>query len=875
MYTWSWNLWKIPNDFLVLKILLRDVKRGNDIFDEIVEQNFQGLDYINKDFVKSMIKEKSKEIIIFLDGVDEFNIDSYSFKTFIYDQNCDVQTVLWSRNWKARQIQHNCDLIFHLKGFDFGHLLEFFGKCFKYGNQAEIFFETVIDKNTTLQEFCRVPFLAMIIFHLWKEKGDLNNMSLYKLYKNIVELLQSKRKINENILDEGLKNKFFKGCLEFLPENTNNLKLSEEEIKILEKVYGGLLHFIIKKNSVDDEVEVQFYHLSLQEYFAANYLIDKYEMNNMEEADKVLSLMFEKYPQMKLFNVLNFLSAKSVELGVEILTQSKYFEKMNKTEWISDRLDDCNNRSLHLNDEEINPSLFQFLVQNGKLSTQELQFKACTFLNFESFSKSLQMSQTITDVKISSNFYIPPIFLPEMLNSFSNGGILSFFSLDCFDKWRIIISRVEEKFFSLTVILDQMIDDMQNSFDKSLEQCQMLKALHIEISNKCLKVLNGTVLNSFLKTIPKLEYLDNIHFSKPEFGKKLFLEIFKSLPKSIKKLSIETSVFKLGTYSLLCDSMTKNSSIDGCPTISISIIGSDWSCKDVIYSILFEKDVCKTENSSPNMKRRKINSNFNEYIDIFFLFPKPCVSQIPKIELKQENYSGNHIYLKRIVDHEIIDWEKLSKSYISVKFLGLLNSFDCFYLSKILNSHDNLVKGILLGDCREMENNGFEKIFEGLKPSCNSISTIVFQHCPDSNFDYCNVIGTLLEYCSNLSAFKMSLNQETPGEFKCKSDLRKIIDGLQISCITLSEIVFQKFSITDQDGYLLGELFKTCTSLKEINLEESKFYDSALDSILFAIEDCTENLASFKYSSFYLTNSQIDNLEILKKKSKYFSELME
>ncbi|CAD5126719.1 unnamed protein product [Dimorphilus gyrociliatus] len=879
IHTWANNKWKdIEKEFLLLKVVLKNVERNNDIFDEIIRQNFEGIDYINKDIVESMIREKSNEIILLLDGIDELFFSDYiTFNQFIYEGNCPVQTVLWSRNWKANDFQNSCDIIFELIGFNGFDLTDFFNKCFKDFTGTELFQFKDLQKNPMLMEFCRVPLLAMIIFFLWKEKGEIIDMKLFHLYENIIKVVQSFRNKDHNILDEKLKLKFYFNCLTTLSDTTQNIQLNSEELEILDNVYGNILHFIPNRNSTNEEVQVQFYHRSFQEYFAAIYIIHSYEKLEINQLDSVLGDILEKYPEMKLFNVLNFISSKSVDLGVDILKVYKNFEKMNHTSWMS-QLDDVENRYIKISDGEINPAFFHFLVENKKLKADGIELEDCSLIDSEYFSKTLQISDSIEDIEIYNERYISPSVLVHMIELYSKKESFDYISIKSSKFWEADITKQEgdsddsscdnNEDFYFTLTIHSLARDMIKGFEKVLESCQLITTLHFEFSEDFTE--DGLSFMTSLTAISKLKSLKNLYISKPKFKKKFFFELLKSIPKSIKKLVLNSCIFKSTTYFLLCDFVQEMSFTDELSIIELNVVGWIFEKKENFYSISFKKQrvKLKVDNCPPKLKKKKIHYKFYENIQLFFLSSKPAITT-EFIPFNHEEYGGNHFYLKIIMD-KFPDHLK-SDSLVSVDITGLLNNTDCSVLSKLLKNI-GMVKEVFLRELEKIDS-GLQIITDAMVLSCNNLSSVSFENCGNSYNDYYMEIGKFLGNCKFLQYFKLTI----PAEYnKTYYHLKVITDGLRQSAEHIREIHLYYLSLTDEDSFHFGEFIKVCSSLEKIDLDEVTFLDLSFENVLMALQDCSQTLFSFNYTPNLIDTQQkaLDDLQNSSERMKTITTLL-
>ncbi|CAD5111590.1 DgyrCDS890 [Dimorphilus gyrociliatus] len=120
---------------------------------------------------------------------------------------------------------------------------------------------------------------------------------------------------------------------------------------------------------------------------------------------------------------------------------------------------------------------------------------------------------------------------------------------------------------------------------------------------------------------------------------------------------------------------------------------------------------------------------------------------------------------------------------------------------------------------------GFEKLFAGLGTSCRSLSKICLSGCK-LNKKTGFRLGALLKDCIWLGEFYMTKSRVSGEGFE------KIFDGLSTSSQTLLNISFSDCDLNEEEAYCLGDLFEKCSSLQEINLSNNTRYGKAFERIL-------------------------------------------
>ncbi|CAD5126489.1 unnamed protein product [Dimorphilus gyrociliatus] len=336
LYKWANEQWKVDSQKLCLFIILRKVKQDSSIYQEIIEQNFKNIPYINENIVESMFIEKRNDVVLFLDGADELYQANHPLYTFLEDPICNIQTVIWSRKWRAKELNCKCDIVFELTGWNPFQMTSFFRKCF---NEEDIeksleFQESVVLKNQKINSLCNIPLLAMILFHVWKEKEEsFYDKSLYENYQDIINIAQAKHGCIAINNDAELQT-FYELCLRNLSQN--KILLDDKNlIELIETNFKCILQIIPLPTN---QVELQFYHLSFQEFFAAKFLITKVQEVTKKKrfflcefffsSKNSMNSLFEGLTNVNLFNVMEFIQHYSSDVFQKILIHFKVAKNM-------------------------------------------------------------------------------------------------------------------------------------------------------------------------------------------------------------------------------------------------------------------------------------------------------------------------------------------------------------------------------------------------------------------------------------------------------------------------------------------------------------------------------------------------------------------
>lgn len=371
-----------------------------------------------------MFKEKRDQIVLFLDGADEFNLDRHPLNSFIKNQYCKVPTVIWCRKWKADSIQHTCDYLYELNGFTYEQMQNFFEKCFKRKSDSDYFIEKIVTKNDNYKNICSVPLLAMIFCLLWFEEREIFEKNSFQLYERLIKLTQ-KKNLGTNIIKEEILMNFYRKCL----KNLNSLKLEfpkdDPEFKDYE-IYKGLFQVIER----DEYFEIQFYHASFQEYFAASYILINLQNKNYDEFESTLKdEEFCKKTKFKLFQVFNFIQDCSIEIYQEILSLFVHLKDLTETNFLDTprilEVDEFfNSNNIHISNTNFTETAIEKLSLTSK-SLIQLTFNECIF-NWKHIFKYFSMyTENINEIKVFNSkrdklFLLEDYFLNGLLKMIIN-----------------------------------------------------------------------------------------------------------------------------------------------------------------------------------------------------------------------------------------------------------------------------------------------------------------------------------------------------------------------------------------------------------------------------------------------------------------------
>lgn len=286
---WANSKGQKSNIELVIPLTLSKIKKGQTIIDAVWEQNnFNKFSKMSKDVLRYVFKVKGSreatrnKIIFFLDGADEFLEKNNEIFKILDGKAFPFPIIVWSREWRAHQIELTYDAIFQLCGFNEQQLEMYYIKCLDENRGRELV-QYLKREKEDLFRVCSTPLLALLVWLVWKEPGNELSANHFLIYEQFVNILCSKMHINR-------KTKKFKKTLQFCYELAyknlgkeriilNESRKGTDRLQHAVNYLGGLLR-VIKINYTNEQYhsssdEFQFFHLTIQEYFAAKYIISK------------------------------------------------------------------------------------------------------------------------------------------------------------------------------------------------------------------------------------------------------------------------------------------------------------------------------------------------------------------------------------------------------------------------------------------------------------------------------------------------------------------------------------------------------------------------------------------------------------------------
>ncbi|CAD5119646.1 DgyrCDS8240 [Dimorphilus gyrociliatus] len=440
---WANSTSQKPHLEMVLPLTLRKVRKGQRFIDAIWEQNnFHKIPKLNKEAftyfleLKASKAETRNKIVFFLDGADEFYEKTSEVYDILNGKSFPFPIIVWSREWRAHQIELTYDAIFQLCGFNEKQLELYYIKCLDEERGRELVAYLKREKED-LFRVCSTPLLALIVWLVWKEPGNELSVNHYLIYEQFVNVLCSKMNINR-------KTKKFKKTLEFCYELAydnlgkeriilNENKKGADRLQHAVNYLGGLLR-VIKINYTNEQFhscsqEFQFFHLTIQEYFAAKYIISKSNQaltdllapfccghfNFLSQLGKRLTDDGNVYT---MLNVLRFVRALNRQIYDKLVKDNRELRRI--LDGVSDTIrkiitDGPTDHSLIVRDEELSNAIVKLLVnkywhliQNITLINAKANWR---FLIKQTKSISFKNHLQVLEIKSNDALYILLKFL--------------------------------------------------------------------------------------------------------------------------------------------------------------------------------------------------------------------------------------------------------------------------------------------------------------------------------------------------------------------------------------------------------------------------------------------------------------------------------
>lgn len=314
---WTCNKWEEKNDFLLLNLRLKLVKKHENLIDAIFQQNFKNCLSINKNLFEIVFHWGKDKIVLFVDEFDEISHDCRCIKQLLVSFETAMIIVIWTRSWKSNIIF--CDLVCELQGLNEEQLNLFLSNpCLSSTAKLKEFITEINSFDQEIMNLCKTPFLALHIFYLYQKNERFFKKTRYEIYSDLINFFE--------------KNKPFKYCSvlkkiekESYKQITSGkiiLDLTEQDIKKLNVYKEKILKIFPNFDGFKTKFEIQFYDLSFQEYFASNFIVNKFKTCYIGYF--IVSHHFEHIPVTNLYSIMDFLHDYSDYIMKRNFLDNKY-----------------------------------------------------------------------------------------------------------------------------------------------------------------------------------------------------------------------------------------------------------------------------------------------------------------------------------------------------------------------------------------------------------------------------------------------------------------------------------------------------------------------------------------------------------------------
>lgn len=884
LYNWSKNKWKTIKDKLIMSISLKNILSTDDIYDIILKQNFKNIRYVNKDIIQSFLNERNQDLILFVDDLNNFDMDNTIIWNIINCYNNLFTSVVWLNINKCNNNIYNYfDKIFQLFGFNYNQIISLSKKFVPDNPDFIIKFKKLINKHILIRNVCKIPKMAILFIFIFKRNESLFNKNLFEIYEYIIQTFQKFHNFTDinfsNLLNN--INKF-----SFINLTTKNLTFSSniEEEKDIIKLLSELIIINNEENSNFKYNSCQFYHLSFQEYFSANYLIDEFQ-NFLKRVYWTVSFdnQLIDLNDSTIYNIIEFIRINSIKHFKRIYPISKRIQKIyDFSENIQNLLekDYFERTNIQLENEKFSSILLSIIIERIGNNLTVLTLISSDYKLEELIDLLCNYSSNLTTLFLSKD-NPPDNLLEERTFLYNLCRLISKTNLDYFQLGRITFKikrkyidscrNIKKEYIQELSLEDdakniyieikfgkkpfeKLIDKCSNfskfityNFMKFIKECHYLKTLHLE---------NKTLLETFsqdfleiihdLKEYHSLKYIIiqnlNIQFSNESYMWNCFRQ--RGSPK-FQRLNKDEEKIKLSTIEIIqskSESQLNLTDIDEILMDNNQINDLGIGKLSITYGLIHHTQCFKSFNF--------------DYCDIQEIQAKilgnvlqQC-SNIEKLSLDGNRNMGDGFFgiCKGIkTSHRTIKYLSLRDCNLTDtqgKYLGK-NLRECYSIESLILSHNGNL------------GTAYANIFDGLENSCQFLKHLELENCFLTKSVTEN-LGKLLSFCSNLQILIMSNNLQILDGYDY------LLSELKHSSKSLIHLDFSACGLTDNQIKQLGNLLQQCNKLEILSIRSCSLVSNGLDYILFGIKSSSATLKTLNLSDCYFTLNQLE----------YFSEII-
>jgi len=303
--SWQWakNEKRIKEKFdYLIHTSLREWKSGG--LKGLIKSNHSSED---DEEILLVFKNNNKKILFLFDGYDELSNEKKSLLRDEIRKNNLQNYIITSRTHGYEENDFYDIKLYEIRGFNDKGIDSFVDNFFDNSEKQKAIKEFLY-RNSNIKNICVVPLLLNMICTLWQQDNHLDkNITTTEIYSKIIDnILITHDDENVYFRENRTKIKNILGKLSFESLKNNQVIFSGDlieelfdynEIQFFRKgiVPTGLIKAINKKKDILDN-DLEFFHLTFQEYFSAYYVS---RLSKEEQSETIQDWKF--YPHMQMF----------------------------------------------------------------------------------------------------------------------------------------------------------------------------------------------------------------------------------------------------------------------------------------------------------------------------------------------------------------------------------------------------------------------------------------------------------------------------------------------------------------------------------------------------------------------------------------------
>ncbi|CAD5122296.1 unnamed protein product [Dimorphilus gyrociliatus] len=896
IYCWANDVWEKHTDKLIIRLSLRNLTNQQDIFDAIIQQNFQQISYIDKRLVQLFFHENNSKVLLFLDGIDEINnsygiddltngtsnrelstvVNSRKWKIndLINNPNPELSTIVWSRKWKLEEIQESFDIVFELESFNDKELKYFYEKSIiGCSERIQYFLQVLNNQKWFIKDFCRIPLYSLIVYIVWQYNKCEFKENRFEYYTEIMRIIQERDGLDKrNTMP--IIHKLHKLAFSHLKTNQSTINIADDhQLKEIIVTLGNILQ-------LDDQNNVQFYHHSFQEFFTAKYIIAQYPINfsgrvksiskTWKQFEKNMKEFLMAVKRIQFFNTMNFIKQGNIDIFEKIilkfdiiptLYESKYLvkEHLGKRRY--------HNYELKLNDTNEGHSSSTILavllhrigsnLTNMTIAINSVSFKSILHI-LSKHSPNLKDLSLICGERIEL-FYQSESFLEVFLTLISSTNVeriqwkKHIFNISSHSRNRNETNSTIQRFIEEFEISND--PNCKDVFDIQTANGSVFLKSYQDKSKHFLRIVDRNYMN-FLsklndtetlilenKIIPYYIYLD-FHDMLEERKKREQIKSIIILNTIVRNRDNSTFINYNSHYKSNASNIP-NGVIESKHVGKFVLLNSNVNCsnREGKYEFLArtKRKALKLINSSSINDNTGSSNSFETNLVIVeesMKYRNDCRLNLCKKDdlFKRRRMVGNCF-------HSIKPFKYFMKK--NIKELQVINiNFQYMPTTKLDRDVWKLNSTIEVLDFSysTFTNQTFYSIFSALKEHCRRIIHINLSNCELTETQG-KILSDLLTKLSTIKVINLASNKLLKGSFD------KIIPSLKLSDQKIQEINFSDCNLTTDQGELISAILLNCFSLKSLNLSSNRKLKESLYSIIRSIKRSNPRIEYLNFSN--------------------------